>query len=64
MSYPQKAVDCRCYPRINGRAKAGYPRINGRGFTHKWSRLYIEPVLPVINIPVVGAARNGDNLAG
>ena len=33
-SYPQKAVDCGSYPRINGPGKTGYPRINGPGFTH------------------------------
>ena len=46
-SYPQKAVDCPTYPRINGGAEMAYPRINGGGFTHKWWRTYIEPVFPV-----------------
>ena len=59
-SCPQKAVDWATCPRINGRAWKGCPRINGRAFTHKWSRPYIEPVFPVINTPVVGAAPFGD----
>jgi hypothetical protein len=62
-SYPQKAVICQSYPRINGGAGIGYPRINGGGFTHKWWRTYIEPVLPVINTPVVRAAPIGDKSA-
>jgi len=59
-SCSQKAVDCQSCPRINGRAKLGCPRINGRSFTHKWSHYYIEPVLPVINTPVVRATPVGD----
>jgi len=57
MSYPQKAVDCGSYPRINAPAFgelsthkrsrfALNPRINAPAFTHKRSRLH--PFIPVI----------------
>lgn len=50
-SCPQKAVDCRSCPRINGHAWKGCPRINSHAFTHKWSRPYIEPVFPCNQYP-------------
>ena len=57
MSYPQKAVDCGSYPRINApafgelsthkRSRFAFNlRINAPAFTHKRSRLY--PSIPVM----------------
>lgn len=63
-SYPQKAVDCGSYPRINGDRKDGYPRINGDQFTHKRRPPNKEPVSTCNKYPSSRAAPIGDNLAG